>query len=147
MLQALGTLAGLDWGQAAMRKVAGRTPWGTIRRASWNLMTKKPATAVSGTLRSIWRAHPRMSTGNPHKWRNLIATAGLASREPGDCWGKLLVQPIEMRIFAPEDSNQSEAGHLHLITECPETSHPLGQPRRSSNISGGEAAFTGEPGP
>ena len=84
---------------------------------------------------------------NPRKWRNVVATVGLASRASEKCWGELFEEINEPLNFAPADLDQVKGHHLHLVAENSHMCHLLGKLCRAVKVAGGEAAFPGRTGP
>ena len=108
-LQALELLAGYDWAEIAMTKVLAKRLPTIIQSALRNAVKKELGASPRIRIRSIRNVPLRLTTENPHRWRNIIATAGLALREFEGCCNRTRLQLSEVLIFAPDGTSPPRA--------------------------------------
>ena len=93
-------------------------------------------------FRRLRFAPPELSIEDPHKWWNLVATAGLSGRVSGEDWNKLFAELGELLIFAPNDLAKLRADQLHIVSDSEESNRLLGQLWTAVQASGDAKDFS-----
>ena len=119
-----------------MRAVGSAKFSAITRRAFGNPCAGEPAKALKVRLRRLPFASPELSGEDPHKWRGLIATAGLSGRASEESRNKLVAELGELLICAPRDLAGLEADQLHIVSDNAESNRLLGQLWRAAEASG-----------
>ena len=140
-LRASRLMAGCSWSKRVMETVASNKLSGVIRRSFRNPSEKLIAKASRNRLHSVWFVLHWLTEGNPHEWRDVLATSGLSGGASEETWGKLSAELGEIVIFASGNLAQVGARHLYVISESPESNQLLGQLWKASKSSRGARDF------
>ena len=79
-MRAMRLMMGFHWARKAIRAVGAAKISGLAQRAMRLNCTKELARKWRAWLHKLWFAPPELAVEHPHKWWNLIATAGLGER-------------------------------------------------------------------
>ena len=110
-------MAGVGSDKSFMRAVGPNRLFAVIQRAVVNRDTKQLAQALKLRLRRIWLPPPELAGEERHRWRNLIATAGLSGRASNEARSRLFTELNEILIFISSDLAELRADQLHIVSE------------------------------
>ena len=79
-MRATRLMMGFYWNRKAIRAAGAAKISGLAKRAKRFNCTKDLARKWWAWLHKLWFAPPDLTAGQPHKWWNLIATAGLGGQ-------------------------------------------------------------------
>ena len=82
-----------------------------------------------------------------HRWRNLIATAGLSDRPSEEQRRRLSEELRGIPIFAPSDLAELGEDQVHIATEDLQSGRLLGQLWKAAKVAGGAEGLAGRPCP
>ena len=85
-LKALRHVADCSLNKEVASAAGSRKLSAIMQRAAINPPTEEPAKALEMRFFRLSLAPPYLSIEDPHKWWNLIATAGLSGRAPEEAW-------------------------------------------------------------
>ena len=114
--------------KAFVRAVGANRISAVLQRTVIDPHTKQLPQALKLRLNRIWFAPPELAVGEPRKWWNLIATAGLSERASRETGGRLFQEIQEILIFAPRYLAEPRVGQPHVVSEHEESNRCLGQP-------------------
>ena len=88
-LSSLRPMAGFQWNKAHMGAVGAERLSAVLQGAVVNPRARQLAQSLKLRLRRIWFAPPKLMVEEPHKWWDLIATAGHNGRASNEAWNRL----------------------------------------------------------
>ena len=141
-LKPLRHVTGFSWNRKVTRADGSGKLSAITQRAVINRRAKDLAKALKMRLRRLWRAPPDLSIEDPHKWWNLIATAGLSGRASEEAWDKLFAELSELLISVLSDLAELGADQLRIVSDSEESNRLLGRLGRAAQASGDSKDFS-----